>query len=178
MTINASAARRALTRPGNLAGAAVRAAGQVAFWALIGFHAWLLWTHLLGGQAFEPEVAVRWLVAVGVLAGFRALSRRGFPIFFGRRAVVLWLLVILIHCHAVWMGDAGTAELGVPETLGALAQLTASVSVLGTLLVVLLATRFGLGRDTRPAFAAPVLIAGLPSAGISFRFFPRPPPLA
>ena len=61
----------------------MRAAGHLAFAALVAFHAWLLWAHLLDGRAFEPATAARWTLAVLVLAGFRALSHRGLPLFTG-----------------------------------------------------------------------------------------------
>ncbi|MCX6551433.1 MAG: hypothetical protein NTY02_10585 [Acidobacteria bacterium] len=178
MAATAIPARRSLTRADDLVAMAVRATGRLAFAALVVFHAWLFWTHVAAGKLFEPQIALRWVVAVGVLVGFRALSRVGLPLFFGKRAVVLWLLVILIHCHAVWTGDATSAELGIPETIGALAQLTSSVSVLGTLLVILLATSLRAGQRGRPAFSIPVVVAGLASPGCTFRFAPRPPPLA
>jgi len=178
MTAFTTTARRSSTRAETLVRLAVRAAGQVAFGLLVAFHVWLLWTHLVVGQAFEPQTAVRWLVAVGVLAGFRALSRRGHPLVFGRRAVALWLLVIVIHCHAGWTGDVVTADLGVPETLHALSLITGSISVLGALAVVLLVTQAPAAFDARLAVPASASIAGLPSDGFTYRFAPRPPPLA
>jgi hypothetical protein len=181
MAIYANAARHGTTRAETLVRMAVCALGRLAFALLVVFHAWLLWTHLAAGQAFEPGEAIRWLVAVGVLVGFRALSRLGLPLLSGRRAVVLWLLVILIHCHAVWTGDVITADLGVPETLHALSQLTGSISVLGTLLVALVTARAAHAAaavDRRRTMPTPALIAGLPSDGFTFRFAPRPPPLA
>lgn len=181
MATYANAARRGTTRAEALVRMAVGALGRVAFALLVALHVWLLWTHLLAGKAFEPGTALRWLVAVGVLVGFRALSRLGLPLLSGRRAVVLWLLVILIHCHAVWTGDVITADLGVPETLHALSQLTGSVSVLGTLIVALVAAQaahVAAVVDLRRARPAPALVAGLPSDGFTFRFAPRPPPLA
>jgi hypothetical protein len=155
---------------------AVGALGRLAFWALVAFHAWLLVSHVVGGRPFEAQTVARWLAAVGVLVGFRALARLGLPLFSGKRAIVLWLLVILIHCHAVWSADLSQVPLGIPETLGALAQLVGSTGVLGTLLVVLLATVVRAGRDGRPNGFVPVVVAGLPTSGVVFRFSPRPPP--
>jgi hypothetical protein len=178
MTSDAIRARQSTTRAGTLVRAAVQALGQLAFAALVVFHGWLLWTHVAAGKAFEPATSLRWLIAIGVLVGFRALSRHGLPLLFGRRAVVLWLLVILIHCHAVWTGDAITVDLALPETLHALSQLTGSLSVLGALVVVLLAAHAAAAVSLRGLVPAPALIAGLPSDGVTFRFAPRPPPLA
>jgi hypothetical protein len=171
-------ARHSSTRAQTLVRTSVQAAGRLAFALLVLFHVWLLWTHLIVGKAFEPRTALRWLVAVGVLAGFRALSRRGLPLLFGRRAIVLWLLVILIHCHAVWTGDVVTADLALPETIHALSQLTGSITVLGAVIAVLLAAHAAAVLSLSRTTAAPAIVAGLPSDGVTFRFAPRPPPLA
>jgi hypothetical protein len=171
-------ARQSSSRAETLVRTAVQALGRLAFALLVLFHVCLLWTHLVAGRAFEPGTALRWLVAAGVLAGFRALSRRGLPLVFGRRAVALWLLVILIHCHAVWTGDLITADLGVPETLHALSQLTGSISVLGALAVVLLVTMAAAVLDACRALMVPAFVAGVPSDGFAYRSSPRPPPRA
>jgi hypothetical protein len=175
----APAVRRSATRPAGLAAAAARALGQLGLAALVVFHVGLLGQHLFDGRALEPATAARWGLAALVLAGFRALSRRGLPLFVGRRAVGLWLLVVILHCSAAWEGGAA-ASLGtaVPESVTALAQLSAVVLVLGTVLTAAFAAATRRWARRRPACSAPVLIAGLPSTGVVFRFSPRPPPLA
>ena len=170
--------RQTGTRANALMTAAVRAIGRLAFAALVVFHAWLLWTHLAQGKAFEPQTAMRWFVAVLVLAGFRYLSRRGLPLVFGRRAVVLWLLVVLIHGTAVWAGESVAADVGIPQTVTVLAQISVIAGTLGFVLWVAVAAASLRWRAGHPSFSVPVLIAGLPSAGLVFRFSPRPPPLA
>jgi hypothetical protein len=166
------------TRSDDLARGAFRSLGRLAFAALVVFHAWVLATHLLQGKAFEPDTAVRWVVAAAVLIGFRALSRRGLPLFSGRHAVVLWLLVVLIHCGAAWSGGAASLEADLPETVTALAQLSTAVGVLGVALGVALASSRQPSEGRRLAFPAPVLIGGLPSTGAVLPFAPRPPPFA
>ncbi len=178
MTSSSTLGRRRVTGAGDLARRVVRAAGRLAFWALLAFHAGLLSVHVTQGRLLEPQTAGRWVAAVLVLAGFRRLSRLGLPLVFGQRAVVLWLLVILLHCHAGPAGGSTSVDLGIPETIGALAQMTGTISVLGALLVVLLAAAQRPRRDLRAAFAAPVILAGLAAPGFVFRFAPRPPPLA
>jgi hypothetical protein len=170
--------RRRVTGAGDLARRVVHASGRLAFWALVTFHVGLFAVHVIQGRLFEPETAGRWIVAVLLLAGFRRLSHLGLPLVFGQRAVVLWLLVILLHCHAGWANGSASLDLAVPETLGALSQLTGSLTVLGALLVVLLVALQRLRRDGRAALAAPVILAGLASPGFVFGFAPRPPPLA
>jgi hypothetical protein len=165
--------------PASLAAAALVALGRLGLAALIVFHAWLLGAHLVDGQAFEPATAVRWMLAVIVLAGFRALSRRGLPLLLGRRAVVLWLLVVVIHCSAASDG-AAAAALGraIPESVTALAQISVTTLLLGAVLAIALAAVRQPRKGGRPAGSAPTIVAGLPSSGFVFCFSPRPPPLA
>ena len=170
--------RRRVIRAGDLAGHVVHAAGRFAFWALVTFHVALLSVHVTQGRLLEPQTAGRWIVAVLLLAGFRRLSSLGLPLVFGQRAVVLWLLVILLHCHAGWASGSTSLDLAMPETLGALSQLTGSLTVLGALLVVLLVAQQRLRRDGRAACSVPVILGGLVSPGFVFQFAPRPPPLA
>jgi hypothetical protein len=176
---NASAARRIALTPGLLALAALRALGRLGFVWLAGFHIWLLGQHLVSGQAFEPATMVRWLLAVLVLGGFWALSRRGLPLFLGRRAVGLWLLVVIIHCSAAWEGGAAAAlDSAIPESVSALAQLSAAAIVLGAVLAAILAQTARPSALRRSLFGSPTLAAGLPSTSFAYRFSPRPPPLA
>jgi hypothetical protein len=172
-------ARRPAARPVSLVTAGVHALARLAYAALVVFHVWLLGQHLLDGRAFEPATAVRWSLAVLVLAGFRALSQRGLPVFVGRRAVGLWLLVVIIHCSAAWDGGAAAAlDKAIPESVTGLAQLSVATLVLGAALAAVFAPASRSWTGGRPAFWVPVLVAGLPSTGFVSRFFPRPPPLA
>ena len=178
MTFAPAARRRPATRPEALVSAAVRALGGFLLAALAGFHAWLLSVHLLTGEAFEPTTAVRWALAALVLAGFRTLSRRGLPLFVGRRAVGLWLLVIVIHASAGWDGGGVAFGAAVPESVTALAQVGAAATLVGAVIGAALAAPAGCFPVVRRGHAAPALVAGLPSTGFSLLFSPRPPPLA
>jgi hypothetical protein len=170
--------RRPAARPSHLATAAVRAAGHVAFAALVAFHVWLLGLHLLDGRALQPATAARWGLAALVLVGFRALSRRNLPLFRGRRAVVLWLLVVILHCSGAWNGGAARLEHGIPEAVSALAQLSTVAIVLGATFACAIVSTPRRWAGGRPAFFVPVPIAGLPPSGFIHCFSPRPPPLA
>ncbi len=176
---SAPAAGRSAARSDDLALAALRALGRLGFAALALFHVWLLGAHLIDGRAFAPATAIRWALAVLVLVGFRALSRRGLPLFFGRRAVGLWLLVVIIHCSAAAEGGAAAAlDRAIPESVTALAQLSAASAAIGVALAAALASAAQPWAGGRPAFAVPVLVAGLPASGFLYCFPPRPPPLA
>lgn len=171
-------ARRSATRPVGLAAAALRALGGLGIVALVGFHAWLLAVDLFEGRAFEPGTAARWGLAVLALWGFRALSRRGLPLFSGRRAVVLWLLVVVIHCSAGWDGSAAAFARAIPESVAALAPVSFAVAALGVVLLAVFTSAARPWAGGRPPFAVPLVVAGLPSSGVVFSFSPRPPPLA
>jgi len=179
MTARNATARAAATRSTDLARVAVRACGRLAFTALVAFHGWLLWSHLVGGRPIDASTAARWAVSVAVLVGFRALQRHGVSVFWGKRAVILWLLVVLLHCHAVWNGDAIGVQLGIPESVTALAELAPLVTVIGLLVLIQQWHRASALR--RPSWASveiPVArVAGVPTTAHAVRFLPRPPPL-
>lgn len=168
--------RRTRTRADDLILAVVRAASRFILAALVAFHAWLFWSHVVQGRALEPRTAVRWLVAALVLAAFRSLGRHGLPLLWGRRAILLWLLVILIHCHAAWTGDVAGFQIAIPETIHALAQFAEPAVVLGLILFSLLTAAGARATGRRVECSACARIAGLPSSGYHFACTPRPPP--
>jgi len=127
----------------------LRVAGVLVLAALAIFHVSLFWSRLVDGQLLDPLVAARWLAAGGISAGLIALRRRGVSLVAGRRALVVWLLVVLLHWTArpaVVVADSGqpsTSELifVVPATAAA------ALVGLGLLVATLSARRF------RPALA-------------------------
>jgi len=65
----------------------------------VAFHLWLFWDQLATGRLMDPEVAVRWTVA-GLLSGVLVVLRHlRVSLTRGRRALSVWLLVVLLH---VW----------------------------------------------------------------------------
>jgi hypothetical protein len=76
-------------------------AGLALTGALAGFHFLLLWRRIQDLSLLQPGVALRWLVAAALLAAMACLTRTGGSLFRGRRALVLWLLVLLLHGGAV-----------------------------------------------------------------------------
>jgi hypothetical protein len=75
---------------------AIGAAGLVAF------HAALLWDRIAGGQLLDPSIALRWALAMALCAALAALRSQGVPLARGRRALVVWLLVAVLH----WSSEA------------------------------------------------------------------------
>lgn len=144
---------------------------------LVLFHAWLLGSQVWDGQLLELGLALRWLVAAGLVAALAMLRRRGHSIVWGRKAVSIWLLAALLHGPAV--ADTGLQPdwAAVPEAVTTLVQVgAASVGIgLGLLLIGALLRRRhapSVARATATASRRP----GLRAAGRGLRFAPRPPP--
>jgi len=149
---------------------------RAAVTSLIAFHGWLVWRSVIQERFLDPGVAARWLVAAVVLLGFAALRRQGLPLFRGRRALVLWLLVVLLHAHAALSADA--IPLAVPEAVRALSHLAVDVALIGVVLMAVLARRRA-AHARRPAVGrVPVWFGGLPAGRFAQPSSPRPPPFA
>jgi len=153
---------------------------RVAILALALFHAGLLRAHLLSGQFFEPAVTVRWVVGALIVAAFLALYRRGIPLLCGRRAFVLWLLVVLLHWSASFPASTvpGNAS-PLPATVATTALPTALAPlVTGFGLALLVALK---RRDLVALRAIRVAPAMAPSTGATLsgsvlQISSRPPP--
>ena len=153
-------------------------AGLVA--ALIGFHAWLLYDGISTGRILDLDVAARWAAGLALTGVLVVFWRLGVPLLRGRKAVVLWALVVVLHAHAMATR---------PVALGAETPATQVLVSLAVQLGGPLATAFGLillAIGARPAAASfrrrLVLVltsdtlAHARSGGISLAA-PRPPPV-
>ena len=156
--------------------------GRVAVLLLSGFHAWLFWSHVVDGRLLEPAVATRWLLGVLLTAGFIGLRRTGLSLIRGRKAIVLWLLVALLHAHAVWSPQGTIADpIQVDEVVVSLVAQAASATMLLGIGLVLLVIVLRQRATTAPAaawfdrHATPI---GSPAAGWLLIRSPRPPPLS
>lgn len=183
---NPSAPRHSAERPGSAcqaqAGARIPALlGRAVPLALASFHAWLFWTHATSGRLLEPGTAIRWLLAALLLGGFIALRRLGLPVLLGRKALVLWLLVVLLHCHATWSAGPGPDAASLPQSLTAFASQLVDAAggvLLGLGLLILLARRHAIRPRALPFLEARSLAACPTLGSHGFRLSPRPPPSA
>ena len=140
---------------------------------LVLFHGYLLWQRIASTTLLEPMVALRWGAAALLLVGFAYLQRSGISLIRGHRALVLWLLVLLLHAGMVPAAE-GLRPLAEPELLLA-----------ATLWGFALREVFGaLGRqagDGTPRFAlARARYAPRPQRSPDYleSLSPRPPPAA
>ena len=91
------AALRSRSRVARSAWAIARGLALSAVLALVIFHALLFRDRLLGGDLLDPAVAFRWLAAAGLVSALALLRHMGVPLVRGRKAFVVWLLVVILH---------------------------------------------------------------------------------
>ncbi len=157
---------------GPLFGILTRALVRLAVASLVVYHALLLWDRAASLTLLDPAVALRWGAAVALGLGLVRLQRAGVPLLSGRKALVVWSLVALLH--------AGMAP-GIGGLAATLAEadsgLWLALSLSGLLL--LLGTRTGASRAllTRatPGPSTPEALPALRAACLAV-LSPRPPP--
>jgi len=71
--------------------------GIAAVAGLVAFHLYLFWQQLADGSLLDASLALRWVLGGLLTAGLVAFKRAGVPLLWGRRALVLWLLVAFLH---------------------------------------------------------------------------------
>jgi hypothetical protein len=153
----------------------VSALGLVAVASLVLLHVSLLWARVTQGRLGEPVIAFRWIAAVVLLLALLALRRRGVPILWGRRALVFWLLVLVLHAGTGVPQDSSARV--APEQL--LFVMPAAVAP-ACLFFVLLVTPLAGATLTGPAVALALRAAGAVPArrrrGFRLALASRPPP--
>lgn len=151
----------------------------IAIGVLLGaYHVWLFGGQLWRGELADVSLVARWLIAVGLVLGLRALRQQDAPLFWGRKAVALWLLAALLHGPALADRLAGEGASTAPGIAATLVQAAAPTVVLAGL-VLLLALAVGVRRRLPMPVARVVepALAGPFDGPARVAFAPRPPPL-
>jgi hypothetical protein len=140
----------------------------VAGAALVGFHLGLLWLRLAEGTLWSPAVAARWAAAFVLCVTLVVLRRAGIPLLWGRKALVFWLLVLVLH--ATSGAPAPDADL-----------LTLPVAATTALCTLLLVLRLPLPSPSGPSLPGRSLVRSVARrrrrAWLRLDV-PRPPPFA
>jgi hypothetical protein len=127
--------RQGIARAARLSFSGAMAAVVVA---LVVFHASLLWTQIGNGRLLDPAVATRWALSAVLLGVLVALWRTGVPLFWGRRAVVVWVLAGLLHWNVSPAPDLDPAGSSPPAAQVLLDLPAAAATVLLTVTFFLL----------------------------------------
>ena len=75
------------------------------FWLLIVFHAGLLVQRVGAGELLEAGVLVRYGLSFLLLVGLWVLRRQGHSLLWGRRALVVWLAIFMLHASFAGVSD-------------------------------------------------------------------------
>jgi hypothetical protein len=155
-------------------------AGPALLALVVLYHAFLLWQRVADLTLLEPAVAARWLATLIFLLVLFRLHRRGVPLIWGRKALVFWLLVLLLHLSFYGpLGEGMEASLDI-QRAGLILALPATVIgvTLAAVCLALLAGFLGVS-PARPACTfLPLDAPGGPSllAGWTLQLACRPPP--
>jgi hypothetical protein len=122
-----------------------------------GFHVWLFVSQLGDGRLADVSVLARWGVAAALGVALWYLRRRNVPLFWGRKAVAVWLLAAVLH------GPSLTDRLAVVDT-------TAAADVAAVMLQV----TAGAAWLTLLVLAAVTFRRRASAAARSFRLVPAP----
>jgi hypothetical protein len=165
--------------PGRLAGRVRRgftALAVVAASALVLFHVALFAVQAGAGRLLDPAVSVKWGLSVLLCLALVALRRSGIPLLWGRRALVVWLLVGLLHWNTAPAPGAGQSPV-LPQVIVEL-QSSAGLMLFATgLLLALLHLRRAL--MARPARPLPRVVSAIrrESPLLSLHLASRAPPM-
>ena len=156
-------------------------AGRVAVVLLVAFHAWLFGDHIFDGRLVDPVVACRWVAGGLLTLGFLWLRRLGLPVLRGRKAIVLWLLVVLLHVHAAWApGTGASGWAGARDAVATCALQAVSAGVLAVGLALLGLLTGALPTAARARRWVPIEVRSVRTAAALHLacLCPRPPPCA
>ncbi|HSG00202.1 MAG TPA: hypothetical protein VLA20_03685, partial [Vicinamibacterales bacterium] len=146
---------------------------------LVLFHGWLFVGQVWAGELSDLTLVARWLISGGLVWGLYQFRRQGAPIFFGRKAVALWVLAALLHGPALAERIAAPGDPAIHDIVATVAQIASGAAVaVGLMLLtgLLSSTR----RRTPTVFTvirSDHAIEGALAPGTCFRFAPRPPPV-
>ena len=144
------------------------------------FHIWLFAGQVWQGELVDLALVSRWLIAVGLVAALVSLKRRGASMFWGKRAVAIWLLAALLHGPAL-ARDFDVTTPALPEVTATLVKTgttLAGLAGLGLLgLLVLAGGRRRASLAFRRLHTILTFVCGGPlSVDTYLAFAPRPPP--
>ncbi len=145
---------------------------RVAAAVLVVYHAALFWDRVASLTLLDPAVALRWGVAAALAFGLVRMRRAGVPLLAGRRALIVWTLVALLH--ASMAPGAGAVAATLAETDAGL-WLALSLSTL----VALFGTAAGASLSRPPCGTPGRLVPATPAfrAACLAPLSPRPPPI-
>lgn len=171
--------RTARSRAGSAARVVWRAlavAATVSAAALILLHIWIFWGQLVSGRLVDPVVALKWIGSGALFTALILLRRSGIPLFWGRKAFVVWLLVALLHVGPASPAPTGDAAADAHAEMVFVLPLVAPFTLLGLGLLLLAWLRRS-APTRRRAWTEPDAPSFRPTFVFCQPLAPRAPPL-
>jgi hypothetical protein len=141
---------------------------------LVFFHVALFVGQAGAGRLVEPALAAKWGVSVLLCLALVGLRRAGVPLFWGRRALAVWLLAGLLHWNTAAAPEPGQPLL--PQVIVEL-QSSAGLVLLGTgLLLAMLTVRRAQAIRARHPLPRAARAIGCASPLLSVHLASRAPP--
>jgi len=106
-----------------------------------GFHVWLFVSQLGDGRLADAALLARWGVAAGLGVALWYLRRQNVPLFWGRKAVAVWLLAAVLHGPSLTDRLAALDTTASADVVAAMLQVTAGTAWLALLLIVAVTLR-------------------------------------
>lgn len=141
-----------------------------------GFHVWLFVSQLGDGRLADVSVLARWGVAAGLGVALWYLRRQNVSLFWGRKAVAVWLLAAVLHGPALTDRLAAVDSLASAEVATILLQVTAGAAWLTLLTLVAVTARPRAARVSRWRLVAGPAFRLETSRLCLAPLAPRPPP--
>lgn len=144
-----------------------------------GFHAWLLYDGVATGRILDIDVALRWVAGLALDRHPGGFPRLGVPLLRGRKAVVLWALVVILHAHAMATRPVALgAETPTTQVLRVARRATGGplATAFGLILLAIGAQRAIVALRRRLVLLTSDTLAHARGGGISLAA-PRPPPV-
>lgn len=146
--------------------------------ALILLHLSIFWDQLASGRLVDPLVALKWVGSGALCAALILLRRSGVPLFWGRKAFVVWLLVALLHVGTAGPAQADAAADPHAGAVFVLPALLSSLTLVAAGLLLVSRLRRAAPALRRTWHDADVVPARELSAACCGPLAPRAPPLA
>lgn len=169
-------------RSGSVRSIVSTAAAIAAAAYLLYLHSFLLAERLSDLSIFEPVVAVKWIASLLILAVLLKFRLAGIPLLKGRKALVVWMLVLLLHCQtSAPIGPEVSAEFAAQQNVWLIFLLPALVSIVVSLALSTGRVLKSVRRSQSQRSAAILFRRRLSPrprllAGFSLAILSRPPP--
>jgi len=141
-----------------------------------GFHVWLFVSQLGDGRLADVSVLARWGVAGLLVAALWYLRSRNLPLFWGRKAVAVWLLAVVLHGPSLTDRLSALDTIAPEEVAAVMLQVSTGAALLTLLVLAAAALRPRASAGARWLRLRPLPVRFPVHRLATAPLAPRPPP--